>query len=249
MSRRVNLIPAAGAGARFVEAGYATPKPLLPVDGEPMIVRAARALPEADLYIFCCRAEHLAQFPIEATLRAAFSRCEIVTVPALTAGQAATCLLAEPVLLEDDELTIGPCDAEVTRISGGPLWTQPGIDALIWTFRGSEAVLQDPRMYGWVDVGSDGVVRRVSVKVPISETPLEDHAVVGTFSFRRAGDFLRAAHRLVNADRRVRGEFYVDDVMNDAIALGTHTGVLEVREYVGWGTPLDYDRYLGGVVD
>ncbi|NBW64539.1 lipopolysaccharide biosynthesis protein, partial [bacterium] len=51
MSRRVNLIPAAGAGARFVEAGYATPKPLLPVDGEPMIVRAARALPEADLYI------------------------------------------------------------------------------------------------------------------------------------------------------------------------------------------------------
>ena len=45
MSRRVNLIPAAGAGARFVEAGYATPKPLLPVDGEPMIVRAARALP------------------------------------------------------------------------------------------------------------------------------------------------------------------------------------------------------------
>lgn len=101
-------------------------------------------------------------------------------------------------------------------------------------------------MYGWVDVGTDGVVRRVSVKVPISETPLEDHAVVGTFSFRRAGDFLRAAHRLVNADRRVRGEFYVDDVMNDAISLGTRTGVLEVGAYVGWGTPVDYERHLRG---
>jgi len=246
MSRRVNLIPAAGAGARFVEAGYATPKPLLPVDGEPMIVRAARALPEADLYIFCCRAEQLAQFPLEVILRAAFAKCRILTVPALTAGQAATCLLAESLLREDDELTIGPCDAEVTRISDGPLWTQPRFDALIWTFRGSEAVLQDPRMYGWVDVGTDGVLRRVSVKVPISERPLEDHAVVGTFSFRRAGDFLRAAHRLVNADRRVRGEFYVDDVMNDAISLGTRTGVLEVGAYVGWGTPVDYERHLRG---
>ena len=246
MSRRVNLIPAAGAGARFAEAGYAIPKPLLPVDGEPMIVRAARALPEADLCIFCCRAEHLAQFPLEATLGAAFPHCRIVTVPALTAGQAATCLLAEPWLREDDELTIGPCDAAVTRTATEPLWTPPGIDALIWTFRGNPAVLQDPRMYGWVDVGTDGTVRRVSVKVPISETPLADHAVVGTFSFRRAGDFLRAAHRLVALDRRVRGEFYVDDVMNDAIALGTRTGVLEVGAYVGWGTPMDYERHLSG---
>ncbi len=244
MSRRVNLIPAAGAGARFTAAGYQTPKPLLPVDGEPMVVRAARALPEAELYIFCCRTEHLEQSPLEETLRLAFEHCEIVPVPALTAGQAATCLLAEPWLREDDELTIGPCDAAVHRVSDGPLWSQPGIDALIWTFRGNPAVLQDPWMYGWVDVGTDGVVRRVSVKVPISDTPLDDHAVVGTFSFRRAGDFLRAAHRNVELDRRVRGEFYVDEVMNDAITLGTRTGVLEVREYVGWGTPADYEHYL-----
>jgi hypothetical protein len=131
----------------------------------------------------------------------------------------------------------------VHRRDDEPLWSQSGIDALIWTFRGNPAVLQDPRMYGWVDVGPDGVVRRVSVKVPISATPLQDHAVVGTFSFRRAGDFVRAAHRNVALDRRVRGEFYVDEVMNDAIALGTRTGVLEVAEYVGWGTPADYENY------
>ena len=245
MNRRVNLIPAAGAGARFTAAGYDTPKPLLPVDGEPMVVRAARALPEADLYIFCCRTEHLESSPLETTLRMAFTHCEIVEVPALTAGQAATCLLAEPLLREHDELTIGPCDAEVHRADQGPLWHRVGIDALIWTFRGTPAVLQDPRMYGWVDVNPDGLVRHVSVKVPISDTPLDDHAVVGTFSFRRAGDFLRAAHRNVALDRRVRGEFYVDEVMNDAIALGTRTGVLEVREYVGWGTPADYEHYVG----
>lgn len=244
MTRRVNLIPAAGAGARFVAAGYTTPKPLLLVDGEPMIVRAAHALPVADLFVFCCRTEHLEQSPIERTLRHHFPACEIIPVPALTAGQAATCLLAEPVLREDDELTIGPCDAAVEWSRSASLWDHTDCDARIWTFRDDAAVLQDPRMYGWVDVGADGVVRRVSVKVPLSESPLADHAVVGTFSFRRAGDFLRAAHRNIALDRRVRGEFYVDEVMNDAIALGTRIGILEVDRYIGWGTPADYEGYL-----
>jgi len=244
MPRRVNLIPAAGAGARFVDAGYAMPKPLLPVHGQPMIVHAARALPAADLWVFACRTDHLQHTPMERVLRAEFSGCEIVPVAALTQGQAATCLLAEPLLRADDELTIGPCDSAGILAGGTVLWGDPAFDARIWTFRGHPAVLQDPRMYGWVDVAPDGSVRRVSVKVPISDTPLRDHAVVGTFSFRRAGDFIAAAKRTIALDRRVRGEFYVDDVMNDVIELGVRTSVLEVERYEAWGTPVDYEAFL-----
>ena len=116
--------------------------------------------------------------------------------------------------------------------------------ARIWTFRGHPAVLQDPRMYGWVDVAADGAVRHVSVKVPISESPMLDHAVVGTFSFRRAADFVAAVKRTISLDRRVRGEFYVDDVMNDVIAMGIRTSVLEVARYEAWGTPADYEACL-----
>ena len=244
MPRRVNLIPAAGAGARFVDAGYALPKPLLPVKGKPMIVHSARALPEADLWVFACRVDHLRSTPIEEVLRAEFPGCEIVPVAAITQGQAATCLLAEPLLRADDQLTIGPCDSAGVLAAGTELWGDPLFGARIWTFRGHQAVVQDPRMYGWVDVAPEGTVRRVSVKVPISDTPLLDHAVVGTFSFRRAADFVAAARRTITLDRRVRGEFYVDDVMNDVIAMGVRTGVLEVARYEAWGTPADYEAFL-----
>ncbi|HIB92841.1 MAG TPA: lipopolysaccharide biosynthesis protein, partial [Candidatus Lambdaproteobacteria bacterium] len=53
--RRVNLIPMAGAGQRFVDGGYDTPKPLIEVDELPMIVQAANSLPVADYWIFICR--------------------------------------------------------------------------------------------------------------------------------------------------------------------------------------------------
>ena len=69
MSKRINLIPMAGAGQRFADVGYTLPKPLIPVAGKPMIVRAAGSLPKADKWIFVCRAQHLLSAPVEQVLK------------------------------------------------------------------------------------------------------------------------------------------------------------------------------------
>ena len=63
--RRVNLIPMAGAGQRFVDGGYDTPKPLIEVDDMPMIVKAANSLPVADHWIFICRKGHVLKYEID----------------------------------------------------------------------------------------------------------------------------------------------------------------------------------------
>jgi NDP-sugar pyrophosphorylase family protein len=242
MSRRVNLIPMAGAGQRFVDAGYLLPKPLIPVAGVPMIVRAAGALPQADHWIFVCRAEHVRDAGIDRELERHFSPSTVLTVDRLTEGQASTCLLAAGELRSDDVLTIGACDNGMTydpdRLAG--LW-HSGADAVIWTFRGNPAVLQKPSMYGWVQLGDDGRVTGVSCKVPLSDRPMEDHAVIGTFSFRKACDFLRAAERTIALNRRVNGEFYLDVVLDQAAADGLDVRVLEVERYVCWGTPQDLE--------
>ena len=244
MSRRVNLIPMAGAGQRFVEAGYTVPKPLIPVDGVPMVVRAAGALPPADHWIFVCSTAHVRDAGIDRELRRHFSPVTVLTVDHLTAGQASTCLLAAGELRPDDRLTIGACDNGMTHdpaLFDGH-W-DGGADAAIWTFRGNAAVLQRPSMYGWVKVGADGRVTGVSCKVPLSDRPMEDHAVIGTFSFRKASDFLRAAERTIALGRRVNGEFYLDVVMDQAVADGLDVRVLEVERYVCWGTPQDLEAY------
>lgn len=242
--RRVNLIPMAGAGQRFADAGYTLPKPLIPVAGVPMIVRAAGSLPFADQWIFVCRAEHILDAAIDVELKRHFSPATVLTVDHLTEGQASTCLLAAGELRPDDRLTIGACDNGMTYdpVRLDECW-RAGADAVIWTFRGNAAVLQNPAMYGWVETCANGRVTRVSCKVPISAHPLEDHAIIGAFSFRKASDFLDTARRTIALDRRVNGEFYLDIVLDQAVADGLNVRLLEVNRYVCWGTPEDLEAY------
>lgn len=235
----------AGAGQRFADAGYKLPKPLIPVADKPMIVRAAGCLPKPDNWIFVCRQEHIAQAQIDHELKKLFQPAEIVSVDHLTEGQACTCLLAKKFLEPDAVLTIGACDNAMNYDAAKfeAAIAAPDCDALIWTFRNNPAVLQDPRMYGWVDADAHGGVRRVSVKVPISDQPMNDHAVIGAFTFKRAGDFVTAAEAMIRANRRIKNEFYVDEAMNVAVEQGLRVKVFEVEHYICWGTPRDLDTY------
>jgi dTDP-glucose pyrophosphorylase len=238
----VNVIPLAGEGRRYADAGYTTPKPLVPVNGLPMVVRAARSLPPPDKWVFICRQAFVDEHAIDTVLQAHFPGAVVLPIEKVTEGQACTCLLARKEMDPGDILHIGACDNAMTynRADLDAALADPGTDALIWTFRHNPAVLQNPKMYGWVAVGPDGrSATRVSCKIPISTTPMEDHAVIGAFTFKRASDFIRSAEALIAANRRINNEFYVDEAMNVAIESGLRVKVMEVHHYICWGTPQD----------
>ena len=50
-----NLIPMAGIGKRFSKEGYKLPKPLIPVSGMPMVVKAIKDMPSSNKWIFVVR--------------------------------------------------------------------------------------------------------------------------------------------------------------------------------------------------
>ncbi len=243
---RINLIPMAGEGQRYRQAGYSTPKPLIDVAGVPMIVRSAKALPPADRWVFVCRESHLRTVNLEEVLRSNFESVEIVALDRKTEGQAITCLMAREYIPAEAILTIGACDYDmVYDTSKVRLWLDDqATEGWIWTFRANPVVLQDPRMYGWVETAADGLAAlRVSCKVPISKEPLDDHAIIGTFTFKKAQVFFDAVEAMVRADRRINGEFYVDVAADHAIRAGRRMRVFEVEHYIGWGTPQDLDLY------
>ena len=53
------LIPMAGEGSRFAKEGYTFPKPLIDVNGKPMIQAVVENLDFNANYIFLVRKEHL----------------------------------------------------------------------------------------------------------------------------------------------------------------------------------------------
>lgn len=243
---RINLIPMAGAGARFANEGYRLPKPLIPVSGKPMILQAAHSLPEADKWIFVCRKEHLEQSPqLRDTLTENFPDPTIIDIDYLTEGQASTCLLAEKYIDPEGTLMIGACD-------NGMLWNREkfqelvddtSVDALIFTFRNNVTVQRNPKAYGWVKVDDANNVLGMSVKIPISENPINDHAVVGSFWFRRGKDFISKTNQMIAKNRRINGEFYVDKLFDELIEDGMKVKVFEIDQYICWGTPNDLRTY------
>lgn len=240
----INLIPMAGAGSRFAQEGYTTPKPLIEVSGLPMIIQAANSLPEPDKWIFMCRTEHVDEWGIDGILRSRFENAEVMTVDEHTEGQAYTCKLAAPRLDLDDSLMIGACDNGMLfdREKANTLMSDPSVDALIWTFRDNVTTKRNPTAYGWVRTEGDRALE-VSCKAPISDTPMQDHAIVGAFYFRTGQMFMDAVETQVERDRRVNGEFYVDITMNELIEAGLNVRVFEIEKYVCWGTPNDLRTY------
>ena len=114
---------------------------------------------------------------------------------------------------------------------------------MIFTFRNNPAVRRNPQAYGWVSVDAGGLATKISVKTPISQEPLKDHAITGAFWFRRAADFVTCAEQMISANARVAGEFYIDTCMNFLIEAKRCVRVFEVDRYVSWGTPNDLRTY------
>lgn len=233
----------AGEGKRFKDQGYKIPKPLISVSGKPMIIRASDSLPEADKWIFVCRKEHIGDYGINKALEAYAPNVKIIIVDKITEGQASTCLLAKDLINNDEELIIGACD-------NGMVWDKEefdklkkGVDCLVWTFRNNIAVKKKPQAYGWVVVDNENNILKTSVKVPISDSPIRDHAIIGTFWFKKGSIFVEIVENMIKKNDRINNEFYVDQCINYVVNAGYKAKVFEVDKYVCWGTPEDLRKF------
>ena len=246
------LIPMAGAGQRFADAGYTVHKPaIMTVDRatgqeKPMVVCATKDLPgvaaDGSNVIYVDRNFHQTD-GVEDAIRAWYPQASFITVDHLTEGQACTCMLAEPYLDPEQPLLIAGCDngMDIDRDAFDALTKE--CDCIVFTYRHNEAVLANPNAYGWMIADADGNITGTSIKKAISDRPMEDPAGVATFWFRRAAVFIEATKKMIAENDRINGEFYVDQTVKHVLDLGYRAKIFDIGRYVGWGTPADYEGY------
>lgn len=253
MGRRMKIvIPMAGEGKRFVDQGYKIHKPVLPViyrkNGEkcPMTVCSVMDLPDVckdgDNVAFVMRDFHRKD-GVDQEIRKWYPKAAFFETKDLTEGQVCTCLLAEPFIDQSDELLIAACDNGIVYNSCLFDQLRGHCDLIVFTFRHDIRVCEHPDDFGWAVIDEKNWIKGMSVKKHISDTPQEDHALVGTFWFRRGSIFLEAAEKMIREDDRIHHEFYVDQVVKHALELGYSAKVFEVDRFINYGTPKDYENY------
>lgn len=245
LSNTLFLMPMAGLGSRFQREGYTLPKPLIPVDGVPMITRAVQSFPNTDKKRFVCLQEHLDRYSIDKELLKEFPGAEIIVLDHLTEGQACTCDAGLDTVDESMQLLIGACDNGMYYDESAflSLIQDNHCDGVVFAFRHHPGAKRHPEMYGWLDVDSQNRIKGVSVKKPLSETPFNDYGIVGSFYFKSVAMFREGLEQLKSADTRINNEFYVDSVVGACVELGYSMMVFEVDYYLCWGTPDDLRTY------
>ena len=246
------LIPMAGEGRRFQEAGYKTNKAILPMiyrkTGErcPMVVCSVKDLPgiqeDGGNIAFIMRDFHM-DMGIDEEIRRWYPAAAFFSVRELTEGQACTCLLAREFIEDDEELLIAACDNGIEYDRQAFEELKKTNDVIVFTYRHDARICDDPDTFGWVYVDESNRITGVSVKKHISEQPENDHAIVATFWFRRGDIFLKAAEKMIRENDRVNNEFYVDELVKHVLELGYSASVFEVERFLNYGAPADYENY------
>lgn len=232
------VIPMAGRGSRFAEAGYTLPKPLIDVGGRPMIEWVIENLrpTQQHRFIFICLSEHLEMFPkLENRLRELCPNMELVSTRTVTEGAACTMLLAERFINNDQPLMTANSDQIVEVSVDDYLKSGVNLDGLLMTFKAS-----DPK---WsYCVMHNGLVTKVVEKQVVS-----DEATVGIYNFKSGAEFVKAAHSMIKKDIRVNNEFYLAPVYNEMISEGKRIGIhcigTEGSSMHGLGIPSDLDSF------
>lgn len=230
------IMPMAGEGSRFKDAGYKTPKPLVKVFNKPLFVNAINSLANLHKYkfinieyTFIVRKEHIDKFHIDEVILSYFRKAHIISVEKTTGGAVETCMLAKPYIKDNQSILVMDCDLwfkskEFENLIKDCLVNNIDKNLLL-------SFTSNFNRYSYAQIDNNKKVIQTAEKNPIS-----NHALVGAYFFARSDEFINAANILLkNCESK---EYYTSLLYNILIkTTNTDTYLCKIDEYKSYGTP------------
>lgn len=239
------LIPMAGRGQRFLQEGFKKPKPLIDVNGKPMISRIIKNIKcsENDFFYFIVLKQHLLDFPDmeNILLKETNNNCKIIQINEITDGPACTCLLAkeyipneEPVLMANSDQILIWNPADFMEF----IQKNKNLEGIIITFFSKENI------HSYAKLSNDNLVCFTAEKEVIS-----NHASCGVYYWKKYSNFIKSAESMIKKNLRSKNEFYVCPSYNQLIESGGKVGIYEITNDYHIGIPKDLKFFLENHLD
>jgi len=231
------LIPMEGEGSRFKNAGYTFPKPLIEVNGKPMIQIIIESLGIKANYIYVVKKEHYEKYNLSYMLNLLTPGCKIVTSENKKfPGATGAVLCAEDLINNDKPLIIANSDQyiEWNPIEFYYKMSENKCDGGILTFENTH-----PK-WSYVKLDEEENVIELKEKIVIS-----NKATVGIYYYAKGSEFVKYAKQMLADEKnKVNGEFYVAPIYNEYIKDKKKIKIYDVEKMRGLGTPEDLNDFL-----
>ena len=227
----------AGRGNRFQDEGFVEPKPLININGIPMIQRTINSLGIDGRYIFITRKTDYSN-DINSILKEIKPDCIIEEIDYVTKGPASTCNLVSKYINDDNPLVITNCD-QIMWWSGSNFISSclsSNYDGVIVTYTSSTT----KNSYARLNIS--GCVEEIKEKEVISDISLN-----GIHFWKHGIDFIKSYDMMIESnDRAENGEFYVGPSYNHMIRNGKRVGIYHIPtfQHHSVGTPDDLREYI-----
>ena len=229
------VIPMAGLGSRFPKDKYYLPKPLIDVNGKPMIQRAIESLDIDGQYHFVLRNDEflkITQDVISKTVK----NPRFVVIDKTTEGPACSVLLFKEFINTNDELITANCDQIMEWNSELFFHNVRLYDGAVVTY------YSDTDKNSYVKLDRQGRAIQFAEKEVISNISLN-----GIHYWKHGKDFVLTAEQMIEADDRApNGEFYISMSYNYMIKANKEIGIfhIPIEQHHAVGVPIDLERFL-----
>lgn len=228
------VIPMAGEGSRFPKDQY-LPKPLIDVNGKPMIVRAIESLDIDGQYFFIIRQNEYTQI-VKDIIGKVVSKPVFVEITKTTEGPACSVLLFKDLINNESELITANCDQIME-------WNSKLFFHNIRLYDGAVVTYySDTDKNSYVKLDSKGRAVRFAEKEVISNISLN-----GIHYWKQGKFFVDSAEAMIAADDRApNGEFYIAPTYNYMIKKGMDVGIYHIpnEQHHAVGVPVDLERFI-----
>ena len=226
------LLPIAGNGQRFIDAGYTSPKPLIEVSGKTILDRSLESIKHDNCnLIFVIRQDHVKEYNLNFVLRSKYKDCRIIVIPGLTDGALSTCMLAKEHIDNDEPLMIFTPDCYFEP-SIDPDKISESLDGLVCVFKSKSPAHSYVRLNDYANLVAETKEKEV----------ISDMAIGGLYYFKQGKMFVESATTMIENNMRSKGEFYIAPVYNLLIDKGYRIGIDRNTRHDILGTPEDLEK-------
>jgi len=242
------VIPMSGSGNRFLEAGYIDPKPLIKVNGKPIIEYVVNLFPKEDEFIFICRNEHLQTTNMREVLLNLKPKATIVEVEPAKLGPVYAVSKAFDFIEDDEPVIVNYCDFYMN-------WDYEDFkqnvqdsqcDGNVISYIGFHPhLLHKENYYASTKLDGKGNMLEIKEKYSYTEDKMKSPQSGGTYYFRKGEYVKRYFTQLMDEGLSLNGEYYVSLIYNllkrDGLTIAVYD---KVKHFCQWGTPSDLEEFI-----